>query len=100
LDLMIKMLENREFQIRKNLLDIQYNKYLQYLSMTIIISFTYFIGVAIAIFTKQIDLTVSLQRMLLAIVSIFFLGSALTLIYLFLLHLKNTISGIKNLDKQ
>jgi len=97
---MIKMLENREFQIRKNLLDIQYNKYLQYLSMTIIISFTYFIGVAIAIFTKQIDLTVSLQRMLLAIVSIFFLGSALTLIYLFLLHLKNTISGIKNLDKQ
>jgi len=68
--------------------------------MTIIISFTYFIGVAIAIFTKQIDLTVSLQRMLLAIVSIFFLGSALTLIYLFLLHLKNTISGIKNLDKQ
>ena len=47
--------QKTEIVIRKNLLDLKYNKYLQYLNTAIIMLFTYFIGLTIAFITKQID---------------------------------------------
>ena len=41
--------------IRKNILDLQYNKYLQYSTTSVIILFTYLIGLALAFITQQID---------------------------------------------
>ncbi len=43
--------------IKKNILDLNYNKYLQYQITAIIISLTYVFGVIIGIFAKQIVLT-------------------------------------------
>ena len=41
---------------KKNILDLQFQKYLTTASTSLIIVFTYFIGVGIAILTKQIKL--------------------------------------------
>ncbi len=41
---------------RKNILDLQFQKYLVVASTSVIIAFTYIIGVGIAIFSKQIRL--------------------------------------------
>jgi len=45
-----------EITKKKNILDLQFQKYLIIASTSIIISFTYFIGVVIAIFAGQIRL--------------------------------------------
>ena len=41
---------------KKNVLDLQFQKYLTIASVSIIIAFTYFIGVGIATITNQIKL--------------------------------------------
>jgi len=41
--------------VKKNLLDLKYNKYLQYYNTLVIVLFTYIIGAFIAFITKQID---------------------------------------------
>nr|MBI4156417.1 hypothetical protein [Candidatus Woesearchaeota archaeon] len=41
--------------IKKNLLDIKHQRYLQYFNTSIIISFTYIIGIIIGFITKQIN---------------------------------------------
>ncbi len=41
--------------IRKNLLDLKHQRYLQYYSITIIITLTYFISIGIVFVTKQLD---------------------------------------------
>jgi len=43
-------------EIKKNILDLQFQKYLVIASTSVIISFTYFVGIIIAILTKQIIL--------------------------------------------
>ena len=68
--------------------------------MVIVITFTYFIGIAIAIFSEQIDLTIALQRRLIIIVSIFFLSIAIILISSFLKHLKDIPNDIARLRNQ
>jgi len=84
-------------KVKKNLLDLQYNKYLQYYNTSIIILFTYFIGVGIAFITKQIDINEPKQFLSLLVISI----STVVLIILFMLrfksHQENILDEIKNL---
>ncbi len=72
-------------QVKKNLLDLQYNKYLQYYNTSIIILFTYFIGAGIAFITKQINISEPKQFLSLMVMSI----SITVLIILSMLHFKN-----------
>ena len=84
-------------KVKKNLLDLQYNKYLQYYTTSIIILFTFFIGVSLAFITKQIDMSEPKQFLSLSVISI----SATVLIILSMLHFKshqqNILDEIKNL---
>ena len=84
-------------KIKKNLLDLHYNKYLQYYTTIIIILFTYFIGVAIAFITKQIDYKNTPQVMLVSFISIIILSILTILILNFRSHLKNIPEELKKL---
>ncbi len=57
-------------KVRKNLLDLNYNKYLQYFTTSIILFFTYIIAVLVGFITKQINYTNLGQMIMVAIVSI------------------------------
>jgi len=84
-------------KIKKNLLDLHYNKYLQYHTATIIILFTYFIGVAVAFITKQIDYKNASQVMLVSLISIIILSTLAILMLNFKGHLKNILEEVKRL---
>jgi len=56
----IKMAD-KIFLLRKNMLDLQYNKYLQFYTTTIMIAYTYIIAVAVGTFTNQIEVRDSFQ---------------------------------------
>ena len=60
---------------KKNLLDLEYNKHLQYYNTSIILLFTYIIGISIAFITKQIDYRNPRQLVMVAIVSMRMLWS-------------------------
>ncbi len=85
-------------KVKKNLLDLQYNKYIQYYNTSIIILFTYFIGVAIAFVTRQININASSQFLVLGLISI----TVITIVILSMLYFKNNqkniLDEIKNLN--
>ena len=85
-------------KIRKNILDIQHNKYLQYFNTTIVILFTYFIGLFIALITKSIDYTNKNHVVITMIVSIAFLSVTTIFLLRFKDKMKGIISEIENLD--
>ncbi len=82
---------------KKNLLDLRYNKYLQYYNTSIIILFTYFIAIFIVLVTKQLDYKNIRYLSLVGIIS----AAVLSLIAIFLLrfkgHEENILNEIKNL---
>lgn len=84
-------------KVKKNLLDVHYTRYLQYFNTTIIISFTYLIGVSIAFITKQINYKDPKQLILIALVSIGFLGIMMILLVNFKEHLNRILKEIKKL---
>ncbi len=77
-------------RIKKNLLDLQYNKYMQYYTTTIILLFTYGIGVFIAFITKQVDYTNTRHVSLVGIISI----TVISLIIIPMLRFKEHINNI------
>lgn len=77
-------------RIKKNLLDMEYHKYLQYYNTSVIILFTYFIAVVIAFVTKQIDYSNLRQLMFIGLLSIGFVG----LIIFLMLKLKENLTRI------
>ena len=84
-------------QIRKNLLDMHFSKNLQYLNTTIILLFTYLIGIVIGFITKQIDYLDSQQLYTVSITSIIVITVISNLILRFNGQLKKTAFEIKNL---
>ncbi len=90
--------KNLPERVKKNLLDINYNKYLQYFNTTIIISFTYLIGIAIAFITKQINYKDPTQLFLVALISIGFLGIMVILLLDFKGHIDRIPKEIKKLN--
>jgi len=89
--------EKLDDKIKKNLLDLNYNKYLQYYTTSIIILFTYFIGVILSFITKQIDYKNNSQIMLVEVISIAVISILVILLLNFKTHLKNIPNEIKKL---
>jgi len=84
-------------KIKKNLLDLQYNKNLQYFNTSIIILFTYIIGVFIAFVTKQIDYKNPNQLALVAFISIIVISMIVNLMLRFRKHLVNILEELKKI---
>lgn len=94
---MIELTKELSEKVKKNLLDIQYNKYVQYFNTSVIIAFSYIIGVGITFITKQIDYKNSIQLTTLIIISVIFLGINTSLLLKFKLHQSNILEEIKKL---
>lgn len=60
-------------KIKKNLFDLEYTKYLQYYNTSIILLFTYIVGIFIAFITKQIDYRNPKQLLFIAPISTAFI---------------------------
>jgi len=84
-------------KVKKNLLDLQYNKYLQYYTTAVILLFTYFIGVGIAFITEQVDYKNINQMLLLAMISIAILSIIIILMLQYKGHMANIFEEIKRL---
>ncbi|HLD05327.1 MAG TPA: hypothetical protein VJG90_06425 [Candidatus Nanoarchaeia archaeon] len=87
----------RRFAIRKNIMDLDYNKNLQYLNTVVVVSFTYCIGLALALLTKQVQLTDMKQLTLIASVTIMVLGSTIALFVKFRSHMNEILRDIERL---
>ena len=95
IDLETKMVSSK---IKKNLLDMYYNKNLQYVNTSIVLIFTYFIGILIAFVTEQIDLKNNIQIMLIGVASIFFLSIMSILVQRFRSNMKLATREISRLN--
>lgn len=85
-------------KLKKNLLDLHYNKYLQYFNTSIIIVFTYFIGLIISLLTRQINLADSRHLFLLILFSLLFLGIMVCLLSYFRRRMGKIIKEMRKLN--
>ncbi len=83
---------------KKNLLDLQYSKYLQYYNTSIIILFTYFIGVSIAFVTKQVDIYAPTELIMVGALTIGVVYIITLLMLSFREHLRNIFDEIRKLE--
>lgn len=84
--------------IKKNLLDLDYNKNLQYFNTIVILVFTYIIGIIIAFLTNQINYENGYQLLFALFFSIIFLLSSSVFMLVFRSRLKIIVNEIKNLN--
>jgi predicted neutral ceramidase superfamily lipid hydrolase len=84
-------------KVKKNLLDLEYNKYLSYLNTSIIILFTYLVSVAIVIITRQIDYKNVSQIMFLSVTSMLILSVISFLVIRYRSRIKNISLDIMKL---
>ena len=82
---------------KKNVLDLQFQKYLTISSTSIIIMFTYVVGVGIAILTKQIKLNDFIVMGILFVISAGVFGIGSILFFKALFHLKNIPEVLKEI---
>ena len=82
---------------KKNVLDLQFQKYLIISSTSIVIAFTYLIGVGIALLTKQIRLDNYEIMGAVFIISAAILGICSTLFFNAVYHLKHIPLAVKRL---
>lgn len=82
---------------RKNILDLQFQKYLTISSTSIIIMFTYVIGVVIAFLTKQIKLNDFIVMGILFVISAGVFGIGSILFFKALFHLRNILEVLKEI---
>jgi hypothetical protein len=75
---------------KKNLLDLEYQKNLQYLNTSIIILFTYAIGVVLAFVTGQVDATDSRQFALIIVLS----SAVTTILFIKILRFTEILSSV------
>ena len=83
--------------IRKNLLDLHYQKNLQYYNITIVILFTYFVGLGIAAVTGEVKFGDFSDMAVVGILSIAVLGIGTVFLLRFRYHLKRIPEEIKRL---
>ena len=83
--------------VKKNLLDLTYNKYMQYLNTVIILIFTYLMGILIAFFTNQISYENKAHLLVFFILSVLILGVNVVFIINIRNKMKNIFEEIKNL---
>lgn len=82
---------------KKNVLDLQFQKYLTIASTSIIIAFTYLVGVGIAILTKQVNLNDFITIGVLIVISMGILGVCSALFFNAAFHLKNIPEVFKDI---
>ncbi len=82
---------------KKNVLDLQFQKYLTISSTSVIIMFTYVIGVVIAFLTKQIKLNDFVIMGILFVISAGVFGIGSVLFFKSLFHLKNIPEVLKEI---
>ncbi len=95
--LAIKM--DSKLLVRKNILDTDMQKYLQVASVSIIIGFTYLIGVAIAFLTHQINLESFIDMGILGMLSASVLGLAGFFFIDAIVRIKRITKAIQNMEK-
>ena len=84
--------------IKKNLLDLHFQKNIAVASTSVVLGFTYLVGVGVAVITNQINFKNPMSWLLLAIISMLVLGY-LTLIFLRARHhIQNILYLIKRLE--
>lgn len=83
--------------IKKNLLDLDMQKYLQLTSTSVIIFFSYFIGVFIVIITNQVDFENPVVYRLFIIMTVFILGYTSVLFFLGFKKIQRISKAIKNM---
>jgi len=81
--------------LKKNILDLNYQKYLQHYVVSLIILFTYLIGVVIAFLTKQINIGDFNQIVYLIVISIFVIISLSVCLVAFNKRLRDIIGEIE-----
>jgi len=86
-----------EINLKLKILELTFNKNLQYKNTLIILLFTYFIGVIISLLTKQLKVSNFIDMYLLAISTMFILGFGLILLNEFNSHLDRIIEELKKL---
>ena len=82
---------------RKNVLDLQFQKYLTIASTSIIIAFTYFIGVGITILTKQVNLSDFISVGVLIVISLGILGICSALFFNAVFHIRKIPKIVKEI---
>lgn len=86
-----------DLNIKKNILDLEYNNNLQYFNTSIVIMFTYIITIIVVLVTKQIDYTSLKEFSILGIISLVFIIFNLIFLIKFKERLKFIIEEINNL---
>lgn len=82
---------------KKNVLNLHFQKYLNIATTSVIIAFTYFIGIGIAVLTKQIKLDDFIVMGAVFVISAGVLGICSILFFNAVFHLRNIPKIIKNL---
>jgi hypothetical protein len=83
-------------EIKKNILDLQFQKYLVISSTSILVIVTYFIGVGLAFFSKQILLDDPSRIGALFVISAGILGICSALFFNAVFHIKNILLILRN----
>jgi len=86
-----------EDEKKKNVLDMQFQKYLIIASTSVIIVFIYLVGVGIAFLTKQVKLDDFIAMGVLLVISTGILGVCSALFFNAVFHLKNIPEVIKEI---
>ena len=95
MDFLINMdIDNMDDRIKKNVLDLNYNKYLQYKVTSIIVITTYLFAITIALITNELKLDNYIQMTVLAILSIVVLTPCIYFIISSNKHLKRILNLI------
>ena len=90
-------MEEMKDKVKKNIFDLEYNRYLQYYNTAIIILFTYVIGIAIAFFARQIEFTNISQLFIIGLFSLFVSGIIIVFMIYCRNKMKNILEGIRSL---
>jgi succinate dehydrogenase hydrophobic anchor subunit len=85
--------------IKKNILDLHYNTYLQYFNTIVIILCTYIIGIIIAGLTKQIDIHNASQVLAVTTISVLVILSFLIMLLYLQKKLQRIIKDINSLSQ-
>ncbi len=83
---------------KKNVLDLQFQKYLIIASTSVILTFTYFIGAGLAVLTGQIRLDDFVAIGVVLVISIGVLSVCVILFFNSLFHLKNIPKVVKQMQ--
>lgn len=86
-----------EYSRKKNILDLQFQKYLIVASTAVVIAFTYIIGAVIAILAEQIRLDDFVNLLATFIVSFAVLGTCAVVFFNAAFHLRNIPRIIRNI---